>query len=213
MDFLLSRFSFCSEFRTRVNYLCTLADVIKLVSRAKLWIVCRSDMISIVGLKLDVFSVPLSLEEICSVSLCPSFCRAMKKTKCPAVVTQFLRLMTASSWSGCAFSMLGQMMGWRTCGTSPLLGCMPLPDRYFRSCVLRDIKFWASAGRAASQPQVPMYDVPLTDTSVKCQWQCRLLVQDINDNTPMTCKRVQEGMWKWAKGVNITSVAFGRGVI
>lgn len=64
--------------------------------------------------------------------------------------------------------------------------------------------------RAASQPRVPMCGIPLIDRSVKCQWQCRLLLQEINDNAPTSCKRGQEGMWSWAKGVNIKSVALDR---
>lgn len=163
---------------TRVKYLCTLANVIKVVSRTELWIDSWCDVISVPWSNLVHWSVPLSLEENCSVSVCPIFSTTKKKTKCPAVVTQFLRLMTASPWRGCAFSKSGWVMGWRSCGTSLWLGCTCPPTRLLRPRVLRGTKFWASA-----MLQVPMRDIPLTDRSVKCQRPYGLLVLERSDST------------------------------
>lgn len=124
---------------TRVKYLCTLANVIKVVSRTELWIDSWCDVISVPWSNLLHWSVPLRRIVLCQCV--PS----KKKTKCPAVVTQFLRLMTASPWRGCAFSKSGQVMGWRSFGTSLWLGCTCPPTRLLRPRALRGTKFWASA--------------------------------------------------------------------
>lgn len=141
------------------------------------------DVISVPWSNLVGCSIPLSLVENRSLPVCPVFSTAKKKTKCPAVVTQFLRLMTESPWTGGAFSKFGQVMGWRSCGTSLQLGCIRLPTRLLRPRVLRDTKFWASAVlQPLLSPRLP---------HVTCVWLMDQWTASFN-----------AGFWCW-KGVTV----------